>query len=216
MKDINEHIKNLRSDYSKMELNEKDIEKNPFLQFEKWMKEAVDAEIIEPHAMTLSTVSTTLKPSARIVLLRDFGISGFTFYTNYASKKGQDIASHPDAALTFFWPQIERQVRIEGVLEKVSTSVSDAYFNSRPRESKIGAWVSDQSKSIQSKKMIEEKFNELSSRYAGKEIPRPEYWGGYRLKPSVFEFWQGRPNRLHDRIQFSLSEENWLIQRLSP
>ncbi len=216
MKDINEHIKSLRSDYSKMELNERDIHKSPFLQFEKWMKEAIDAEIIEPHAMTLSTVSIELKPSARIVLLRDFGILGFTFYTNYTSRKGQDIAVHPDAALTFFWPQIERQVRIEGVLEKVSASVSDAYFNSRPRESKIGALVSEQSKSIQSRELLEEKMNDLSTRFAGKEISRPEYWGGYCLKPSVFEFWQGRPSRLHDRIQFTLSEENWLIQRLSP
>jgi pyridoxamine 5'-phosphate oxidase len=216
MKDINEHVKNLRSEYSRMELNESDILKSPFLQFEKWMKEAIAAAVFEPHAMTLSTVSNTIQPSARVVLLRDFGVSGFTFYTNYQSKKGQDIAGQPHAAMSFFWPQLERQIHIEGILEKVDAAISDAYFNSRPRESKIGAWVSGQSQPIHGRHVLEQKFNELTIKYAGKEVPRPAYWGGYKLQPSGFEFWQGRPSRLHDRIQYQLTEGNWLIQRLSP
>lgn len=216
MDELNQQIRKLRSDYSHMELNEDDIVKDALLQFELWMKEALAANVSEPHAMALSTASAEGKPSSRIVLLRDISTKGFIFYTNFNSKKSQDIVNNPYAALTFFWPQIERQVRIEGVLEKVNDAVSDKYFQSRPRESKIGAWVSPQSQVIKDRDVLEEKFNELSAKYPGEEVPRPPYWGGFLLKPSTIEFWQGRPNRLHDRIQYVFEDDKWLIQRLAP
>lgn len=216
MPELNEHIRKLRSDYSQMELNEAHVNKDPFIQFETWLKEALEAEIIEPHAVTLSTASKAGKPASRIVLLREVNSKGFIFYTNYNSEKGKQIAENNNAALNFFWPQIERQVCIEGTLEKVSTTVSDSYFQSRPRESKIGAWVSEQSSIIKNRDILEEKFIQLSAKYPGEEVPRPPHWGGYLLKPTAIEFWQGRPSRLHDRIQYVLSGNSWLIQRLSP
>jgi pyridoxamine 5'-phosphate oxidase len=216
MSEINEHIRKLRSDYSQRELIEKHVAKDPILQFENWMQEAISAEVPEPHAMTLSTAAQEGKLSSRIVLLRYVSTKGFVFYTNYNSNKGKDIVKNPNAALNFFWQQIERQIRVEGTLEKVSDAVSDAYFQSRPRESKIGAWVSNQSTVIKNREMLEEKFIELSAKYPGEEVPRPPYWGGYLLKPSLIEFWQGRPSRLHDRIQYVLENGNWSIQRLAP
>ncbi len=216
MAELNEQIRKLRSDYSQRELSEVDVNKDPFRQFEKWLKEAIDAEVMEPHAMTLATVDKDARPSARIVLLREVNSKGLVFYTNYNSRKGHDIELNPYAALTFFWPQIERQVRIEGVLEKISPALSDEYFKSRPRESKLGSWVSGQSQVIMGRNILEDKFIELSEKYPTEEVPRPSYWGGYLLKPSCMEFWQGRPSRLHDRLQFSLVNGHWLIQRLSP
>lgn len=218
MDELNQQIRKLRSDYSRMELNESEIAKDPVFQFELWMKEALAANVSEPHAMALSTVSADGKPSSRIVLLRGFSAQGFVFYTNYNSKKGMDIAKNPYASLNFFWPQIERQVRVEGRLEKVSSETSEKYFNSRPRESKIGAWVSEQSQVIKSREVLENKFAELSAKYPAEKVPCPPFWGGYLLKPSVIEFWQGRPNRLHDRILFTLSDDeiSWNLQRLAP
>ena len=214
--ELNEHIRKLRSDYAHSELSEGGIENNPVLQFERWLKEAISAEVSEPNAMTLSTVSKEGKPSSRIVLLREISAKGFTFYSNYNSKKAQDIVSNSNAALNFFWPQVERQVRVEGVLEKISDELSDNYFQSRPRGSKLGAWASGQSQVIKSRQVLEEKFSELSAKFPGDEVPRPAFWGGYLLKPTMLEFWQGRPGRLHDRIQYLLKNHEWLIQRLSP
>lgn len=216
MAELNEHIRKLRSDYSQMELNENELEKNPILQFEKWLKEALEAKILEPHALTISTVNAEGKPSSRIVLLRDVTSNGFTFYTNYESKKGRDIEQSPYATMNFFWPQIERQVRVDGVLVKVPSAVSEDYFQSRPRESKIGAWASNQSRVLSSRKELEDKFIALSAQYPGDDVPRPPHWGGYLLQPTSVEFWQGRPNRLHDRIEYVLSGTSWLTQRLSP
>ncbi len=216
MPELNEHIRKLRSDYSHMELIESEVNKDPFKQFEAWLKEALEAEIIEPHAMTLSTANKNGQPASRIVLLREVNEIGFIFYTNYNSDKGRQIAENPKASLNFFWPQIERQLCVEGILEKVNETVSDSYFQSRPRESKIGAWVSEQSSVIKNRDLLEEKFIELSGKYPGEDVPRPPHWGGYLLKPTAIEFWQGRPSRLHDRIQYVLSEKKWLIQRLSP
>lgn len=216
MENTNAIINKLRSDYAQMELNEKDISTNPFVQFEKWMNEALKAEVAEPHAMMLATVDSQGKPSARIVLLRGFSADGFIFYTNYTSKKGKDINHNPHAAITFFWPQLERQIRIEGTLQKVDEKTSEDYFASRPRESKIGAWVSEQSQKINSREELENRFIELSAKYPTEAIPRPSYWGGYQLKPTLLEFWQGRPSRLHDRIQFQLINHNWQIQRIAP
>jgi pyridoxamine 5'-phosphate oxidase len=213
---INEVIQKLRSEYAQQELNEADVDNNPFQQFEKWIREAISADVIEPHAMSLATVGRDVQPSSRIVLLRDFGPKGFVFFTNYNSRKGHEILTNPHASLLFFWPQVERQVRIEGILEKVNADVSDAYFKSRPRESKLGAWVSEQSQPVKDKDILKQKFIELSEKYPGEEVPRPSYWGGYLLKPSVMEFWQGRPGRLHDRIQFSMVNRNWIMRRLSP
>lgn len=216
MSELNPQLAKLRSDYSKMELDENRINKNPILQFEQWLKEAIDTGVIEPNAMTLSTVNTEGKPSSRIVLLRDISDLGFIFYTNYNSRKGKEITENNFAALNFFWPQLERQVRVEGNLEKVSEAISDAYFNSRPHESKVGAWVSNQSEIIKNRKDLEDEFSKSAAQYSGKTVPRPAHWGGYLLKPNTVEFWQGRPNRLHDRIQYILTENKWLISRLAP
>jgi pyridoxamine 5'-phosphate oxidase len=214
MDDIRNYINTLRHDFSKESLDEKDVHGNPLTQFSKWFHEAVDAKVNEPNAMAVSTVSTEGKPSSRIVLLRNFDENGFVFYTNYTSRKGEEISGNPNAALLFFWPELERQVRIEGMLVKQSAAESDDYFNSRPRTSRLGAWTSAQSKVIESRNVLDEEYMKLEKKYPG-EVPRPDYWGGYILKPASFEFWQGRPSRLHDRILYELGE-GWKISRLAP
>ena len=216
MEDLKLYINNLRHDFSKKTLDKVDVNKNPILQFETWFKEAVESNVNEPNAMTVCTSTKEGKPSARIVLLRNFNENGFVFYTNYTSRKGVEVLENPNCALLFFWPELERQVRIEGVLQLQSETESDSYFNNRPRGSKLGAWVSEQSKIIQSRKVLDEKYSELSAKYPDDNIPRPSYWGGYILKPSSIEFWQGRPSRLHDRILFSLVNNAWEIERLAP
>lgn len=216
MDNINEHINQLRSVFSKASLDEKDVEKDAVKQFAKWFGEAISAKPNEVNAMSLSTVSSDGKPSSRIVLLRGFDENGFIFYTNYTSRKGEEITDNPNAALLFFWPELERQVRIEGVLGKQSAEESDAYFNARPRESKLGAWTSAQSKVIASRKVLDEEFEKLSAQYPGETIPRPVHWGGYVLTPVSIEFWQGRPGRLHDRILYTKDAGNWKISRLAP
>lgn len=211
-----EKIKSLRIEYAKEILDEKKIKKNPFSQFDLWMNEALDAKIHEPHAMNISTVDKNGKPSSRIVLLRDFGKDGFVFYTNYNSKKGKDIMQNAFGAINFFWPELERQIRIQGKLKKVPSRQSDIYFASRPYENRLGAWASNQSEVLKDRKELEKRFEELKFKFKDKDIPRPNHWGGYILKPKEIEFWQGRPSRIHDRIRYKLIEKKWKIERLSP
>lgn len=207
-------LASLRLNYLLNELVEENVSENPFKQFEKWFNEALEAQILEPNAMHLATISNG-KPHGRIVLLKGFDENGFVFYTNYESNKGKQIAEVPFASLTFFWGDLERQVRIEGEIVKTSAEESDEYFQVRPRGSQIGAWVSRQS-SVISKAELENRQQELEKYYADKTIPRPPYWGGYRLIPEKVEFWQGRPSRLHDRILFTKNGNTWKIERLSP
>ena len=216
MSDLREYINKLRHDFSKGHLDEKDVDKNPLLQFEKWFREAVEAKANEPNAMVLSTVDAENKPGSRVVLLRNFSDSGFVFYSNYLSRKAIDLEKNPNACLNFFWPELERQVRINGKLKRQSAKESDEYFNARPRESKIGAWISKQSTILKNRKDLEDAFEAFQKKYDGKEIPRPEHWGGYVLMPNNIEFWQGRLNRLHDRIRYILENNSWKIERLYP
>ncbi len=216
MKDLRLYINSLRHDFAKQTLDERDVNDNPVLQFEKWFKEAVDTHVNEPNAMTVSTATIDGKPSARILLLRNFNEDGFVFYTNYTSRKGSEIDKNPYCALLFFWPELERQVRIEGILQKQTVEESDLYFNTRPRGSKLGAWTSEQSKIIGSRDVLEQEYEKLSAKYPGENIPRPPYWGGFLLKPVSIEFWQGRPSRLHDRILYTMENSKWEIERLAP
>ena len=198
-------------------LNEKSIASDPFIQFGIWYREAHGMNIPFPEAMTLSTVSADWKPSARVVLLRGYDEKGFIFYTNYSSRKGREISQNKNASLNFFWRELNRQVRIEGELEKVPVELSDKYFSGRPRGSQIGAWASDQSSVIESRDFLVMKEKKFKNEFKEKDIPRPSHWGGYRLKPQKIEFWQARLNRLHDRILYTLKEDgNWEMQRLAP
>ncbi len=216
MKDLKSYINTLRKDFAKEILSENEVNANPIVQFEKWFKEAIDAQVNEPNAMTVCTATKEGRPSARVLLLRNFSKGGFVYYTNYNSRKGCEIAKNPYCALLFFWPELERQVRIEGIARKQSTKESDLYFNTRPHGSKIGAWASEQSKVIANRDKLTKAYEKISEKFAGKEITRPPHWGGYLLKPSSIEFWQGRPSRLHDRILYSKEGNNWKIERLSP
>jgi pyridoxamine 5'-phosphate oxidase len=216
MEDLRNYINTLRHDFAKRTLDEKDVLADPVLQFERWFREAVDAKVNEPNAMSLSTVSESGRPSSRILLLRNFDQQGFVFYTNYTSRKGEEIAQNNKASLLFFWPELERQVRIEGILIKQTEEESDSYFKSRPRSSKLGAWTSAQSKVIGSREELEKEYEKLSQKYPGDDVPRPPHWGGYRLKHSSVEFWQGRPSRLHDRIWYTYEHDAWKIRRLAP
>lgn len=217
MEDLRDYINKLRHDFSMQVLDESLMEKNPIKQFEKWFKEAVDAQVPEPNAMTVSTVSAEGFPSGRVALLRNFNEAGFVFYTNYASRKGRELELNPQVSLNFFWPQLERQVKIQGIAEKQSPEESDLYFNSRPRSSKIGAWTSPQSEVVESRKTLDDLYKEVEKKFEGKEIPRPEFWGGYIVKPTNIEFWQGRPSRLHDRIRYTfLPGGTYKMERLAP
>ncbi|MCC9167075.1 pyridoxamine 5'-phosphate oxidase [Pontibacter harenae] len=207
----------IRKNYSKQELTEASVANNPIEQFNAWLDEAIVSEADEPTAMVLSTADTTGRPSARVVLLKDVSEKGFTFFTNYASRKGKEMEQNAFAALTFFWPVLERQVRIEGSIVRVSPETSDTYFHSRPIGSQIGAWASPQSQVIANRDVLEEADKSFTEKFSEeKEVPRPDHWGGYTLQPDRVEFWQGRPNRLHDRILFELESENWSIKRLAP
>ncbi|WP_316810198.1 pyridoxamine 5'-phosphate oxidase [Pedobacter heparinus] len=215
--DLNKiNLHDLRQEYRAAQLTEQDVESDPILQFGKWFNAAVAAQLYEPNVMTLATCDRFGKPSARIVLLKGFDENGFVFYTNYESKKGRDLVENPQAALVFFWPELERQVRIEGVVSKVAAETSAAYFHSRPVGSQIGAMASPQSKVLDSRESLENKVDELTKAYEGIEIPHPLHWGGYLIEPSYIEFWQGRPSRLHDRIVYNLVEGSWIINRLAP
>jgi len=209
-------IADIRKDFSTKKLSSSEVHSNPIIQFENWFNEARNAKIEEVNAMTLSTVSELGRPSARIVLLKGIEDDGFVFFTNYKSEKGSHLASNPFASLTFFWKELERQVRIEGSVEKISKEESDIYFKSRPWKSKIGAWISDQSKPISSRFYLMRKFALKATQLMGQEVPLPDFWGGYILKPNRIEFWQGRPSRLHDRINYRLYDNQWKIDRLSP
>ncbi|UKJ06255.1 pyridoxamine 5'-phosphate oxidase [Solitalea lacus] len=211
-------LENLRQEYSARSLSEKDVNSDPFRQFELWFNEAMQSGILEPNALTLSTATSLGKPSARVVLLKGFSDEGFTFFTNYNSRKGHELRQNPFACISFFWLELQRQIIIEGVIEKVSLDESTRYYQTRPKGSQLGAWVSEQSTVIADREVLENKLAELENQYANQEVlPKPEYWGGYLLKPSSIEFWQGRPSRLHDRIQYILEADgNWKIQRLAP
>ena len=214
---MQDKIAAIRRDYSQRQLMEDNIAQDPFKQFGKWWKEAVEAKIDEVNAMTLATASADGFPSARTVLLKDFNEKGFSFFTNYASFKGKQLEENPKACLVFFWKELERQVRITGLVEKTSEQESDNYFRTRPEASRIGTWVSPQSQAIESRRWLDEKFNEMVKQLEGTDIKRPSHWGGYVVKPVIVEFWQGRPGRLHDRIQYTLSEDgSWKIERLAP
>ena len=210
------HIADIRKDYKLQSLSENDIVASPFEQFKKWWDEAIASEIDEVNAMTLATVSADGKPSARIVLLKGLNENGFQFYTNYESHKAKEMDSNKNVALIFFWKELERQIRIEGTVTKLSDTESDSYFNSRPTDSKIGAWSSPQSKIIPDRDFLENQVLNTRNNFEGEEITRPPFWGGYAVTPSLIEFWQGRSNRLHDRLQYSKKENSWIIERLAP
>jgi pyridoxamine 5'-phosphate oxidase len=210
-------IAEIRKDYRLSSLSEKEVCSDPFAQFECWWKDALASEIDEVNAMTLATASSDGIPSARIVLLKGFDQNGFVFFTNYNSYKGRQLEENPRACLVFFWKELERQVRITGLVEKVSVAESDDYFRERPAGSRIGAWASPQSEVIPDRQWLLENEKKFQEKFAHTEPARPQHWGGYRVRPISFEFWQGRHNRLHDRIQFSLEETGtWKIERLAP
>lgn len=211
-------IEDLRQDYRLASLDVSEVERDPFLQFKKWFQEALDAQLPEPNAMTLATATPDGKPTLRVVLLKGFDENGFVFYTNYNSRKGQELAVNPYAAVNFLWLELERQIRIEGFVSKVSEAESTAYFQSRPKGSRIGAWASPQSTVVANRQVLERQMQALLDTYKyTDEIPRPEYWGGYLVQPTLIEFWQGRSNRLHDRVCFTLQANgSWKIERLAP
>jgi pyridoxamine 5'-phosphate oxidase len=214
---VSTSIADIRKEYKLQTLSEDDVVKDPLSQFDKWWQEAIHAGIDEPNAMTLATASADGMPDARIVLLKGFNTQGFTFFTNYNSAKGTQLLENPRASLVFFWKELERQVRISGLVSLAAEKVSDEYFNSRPEGSRIGAWASPQSEPIESREWLEENEKKFQEEWAGRTIIRPPHWGGYLLKPVRMEFWQGRPSRLHDRLLYTLQKNgSWKIERLAP
>ena len=207
---------NLRRDYSKRSLDERDVHPDPVKQLVAWLREAVDAGANEPNAMTLATCDTTGAPSARMVLLKSVDASGLSFFTNYHSRKARELDANPRAALVFYWPELERQVRIEGSVTRTTDAESDEYFHKRPLDARIGAAASPQSEIVESRDILENQMQLLRQRHRAGDIPRPAHWGGYRITPTRFEFWQGRPSRLHDRIEYIRDNTRWLIRRLAP
>ena len=205
----------IREDYSKRQLSEEDCATDPLVQFEQWLNEAITAQVNEPTAVNVAAVGTDGRPNSRMVLLKEVNPRGFVFFTNYQSRKGQSLAAHPFTALTFFWPELERQVRVEGRVEKLDAAASDEYFASRPYTSRIGAWASEQSSVIADKSVLVKRAAAIGLKHP-LNVPRPPHWGGYIVIPDLVEFWQGRPSRLHDRIRYRLSDGLWLKERLAP
>ena len=210
------NIANIRKDYSLESLSEAEVAGSPMQQFDKWWSEALKSEIVELNAMTLATSGNNGKPDARIVLLKGFSEKGFMFFTNYQSRKAKELSENPFACLVIFWKELERQVRIEGAISKVSETESNEYFSQRPVKSQISAWSSPQSEVVENRALLENNVKKYELKFADGNIPRPPHWGGYILSPAVIEFWQGRRNRLHDRIRYSSDGGNWVIERLAP
>lgn len=213
----NNSIATIRKVYQLESLLEKDLDPDPMKQFAGWWKQAIESKIEEPNAMALATCTSSGKPSVRIVLLKGVENNSFIFFTNYLSRKGTEINENPFVSLLFFWKELERQVRIEGKITRLRAQESDEYFSSRPKESRIGAWSSPQSKVIESREILQKNVEKYDAKFGAGIIPRPEFWGGYQVQPDRIEFWQGRPGRLHDRLQYALNENNlWKIERLAP
>ena len=217
MEEVITYLNSIRREYAKQELDVKSVNQSPYKQLAVWLEDAVNAQVIDPNAMILSTVDKENKPTSRVVLLRGMSENGIIFYTNYDSQKSKEIQNNNYVAINFFWLELERQIRIEGVVSKVDDKISDEYFAQRPRESQIGAWASLQSEEMGSRKELEDKIKEIEEKFKGKEVSRPPFWGGYEIDCNYFEFWQGRPSRLHDRIIYKKEETNsWKISRLYP
>lgn len=214
--DLVNYLNEIRRDFAGKPLNEDSVELDPLIQFGIWFEEAVNAQILDPSAMSVTTVNPIGQPSTRIVYMRGINKKGFVFYTNYNSEKGRDLAENNKVALNFFWGGLERQVRVEGEVSKISKEDSDVYFAQRPRESQIGAWASSQSEILDDRKSLEERVVYFTEKFKDIEVARPPHWGGYIVYPTRIEFWQGRPNRLHDRIVYTKSDEDWKQSRLSP
>jgi len=211
-----DHVARLRKEYSSAGLDESDAHPDPIAQFRRWFDEALAAGLHEPNAMTVATATPDGRPSARVVLLKGFDERGFVFYTNYEGRKGGELQTNPYCAIVFYWGELERQVRVEGRASRVPEEESDEYFGSRPRGSRLGAWASEQSRPVESRGALEERLRDLEAEYEGREVPRPPFWGGYRVEPEVIEFWQGRENRLHDRLVYRRSGGSWRRERLQP
>lgn len=210
-------VADLRKEYTFRGLSETEAHPNPVEQFTVWFEQAIATQLPEPNAMTIATATANGRPSARIVLLKDYDERGFVFYTNYDSNKGQQLLENPWGAIVFWWAQLERQVRIEGSVEQVSAEEADAYFESRPKGSQLGAWASNQSQVIASREVLEQSLQQLQEKYENQQVPRPPHWGGFRVIPTEIEFWQGRPSRLHDRLIYHRGDDgSWTMQRLSP
>jgi pyridoxamine 5'-phosphate oxidase len=215
-KELINYLNEIRRNFSGNPLRSSSVKEDPIEQFQIWLEEAVNSQLIDPNAMSITTVNENGQPSTRIVYLRGINEKGFVFYTNYNSNKGVSLANNNKIALNFFFPELERQIRIEGVAEKLSSTASDTYFSQRPRESQIGAWASSQSEAINNREVLSENVSVYTEKFKGVTVPRPPHWGGYVVLPNKIEFWQGRPNRLHDRILFTKTTEDWKIERLAP
>lgn len=210
------NVADLRKEYTRAGLTESDVAPDPVEQFRRWFDEALEADLHEPNAFVLATATRDGLPSARVVLLKGLDERGFVFYTNYEGRKGRELEENPRAALLFYWGELERQVRIEGTVSRVSEEESDAYYASRPRGSRLGAWASEQSRVVEGREVLESRIGDLEAEYEGREVPRPPFWGGYRVNPAAIEFWQGRENRLHDRIVYRRESGRWKTERLQP
>ncbi len=213
---IDVNIADIREGYEREGLRKDEMLENPIAQFDAWMQEAIEAQLSQPNACTLATATKDGRPSARIILLKNTSADGFVFYTNYDGRKGKELQENPFAALVFLWPSLSRQVRVNGRVDKVDGATSDAYFKSRPRGSKLGAWASPQSEVVVDRDVLESSLRKYETKFSDQEIPRPPHWGGFCLIPDSVEFWQGRPSRLHDRLQYKRNESVWTIERLAP